>query len=69
MPAFPGIKSSSFPAWRIKSPDNRQPTNPINRRIEFIILSEQGLAQWEETFSSQARSLSPHDHNSMTDVP
>lgn len=49
--------------------DNRQPTNPINRRIEFIILSEQGLAEWEETFSSQARSLSPHDHNPMTDVP
>lgn len=67
---FPGDKIVQLSGVADQKPlDNRQPTNPINRRIEFIILSEQGLAQWEETFSSQARSLSPHDHNSMTDVP
>ena len=32
--------------------DQQQPTNAVNRRIEFIILSPQGLAAWENTFSS-----------------
>ncbi len=64
---FPGDKIVQLSGVADQKPlDHRQPTNPINRRIEFIILSEQGLAQWEETFSSQARSLSPNDP--MTDV-
>ena len=34
--------------------DQQQPTNAINRRIEFILLSAQGLSAWEKTFSTPA---------------
>ena len=34
--------------------DQQQPTNAINRRIEFILLSAQGLSAWEKTFSAPA---------------
>ncbi|WP_241622467.1 flagellar motor protein MotB [Rosenbergiella australiborealis] len=34
--------------------DQQQPTNAINRRIEFVILSAQELAAWEKSFSIPA---------------
>ncbi|MBT0725194.1 OmpA family protein [Rosenbergiella sp. S61] len=34
--------------------DPQQPTNAINRRIEFIILSASGLSAWEKSFAMPA---------------
>jgi len=34
--------------------DPQQPTNAINRRIEFIILSAEGLSAWEKSFTLPA---------------
>jgi len=39
--------------------DPQQPTNAINRRIEFIILSAAGLSAWEKSFAMPATHAIP----------
>lgn len=36
-----------------KPMDIQQPTSGINRRIEFMLLSDQGMANWEQTFDAE----------------